>query len=132
MSRPPARISGFKGSVRQLFKDHSGTDVGKQAQLLADAQQSALGTLAAGEIVPLGAADRAQQDGVGILAHVDGLLGQAAASSVDGAAAGQNGGAVESVAELVAHLVHNIDCLGDDIGADAVAGNDRNFIIHGP
>ena len=116
--------------VGQLLEDDGGTDVGKQAQLLADAQQGTLGTLAAGEVVPLGAAHSAQQDGVGGLADVDGLLGQAAAGGVDGSAAGQDGLGGEGVAELLAHLVHDLHGLLHDVGTNAVAGDHSDIIIH--
>ena len=122
---------GLQGrGIGQLLEDDGGTDVGKEAQLLADAQQSTLRTLAAGEVVPLGAAHSAQQDGIGSLADVDGLLGQAAAGGIDGSAAGQHGLGGEGVAELVAHLAHDLHGLLHDVGADAVAGDHSDIVIH--
>ena len=76
-----------RGGVGQLLEQQGGTQVGEKAQGLPQAQQGAFGALVAGQVVPLPAAHGTQQHSVRGLADVDGLLGQAGAGGVDGAAA---------------------------------------------
>ena len=99
--------------------------VGEQAQRLAQGQQAVLGPLR--PAVPLGAADRAQEDGVGLAAGLERLRRQRLAAGVDGFAADQVGGEVEAVAEAVGDHVQHHARGGGDFGADAVAGQQDDF-----
>ena len=123
------RLQG--GGVRQLFKEQGGAEVGKQAQGLAQTQQSPLRPLVPGEGVPLPTAHSPQQDRVGGFAHIDGFLGQAAAGGVDGTASRQDLVVLEGVAKFFPYLVQHQQGLLHHVGADAVPGNDREFIVHG-
>ncbi|MNE73625.1 hypothetical protein D3C80_1696470 [compost metagenome] len=102
-----------------------GTQVGVQAHGLADGQQTLFG--ADRRAVPLGSADRAQQDGVGGQTGGLGLFGQGLAGRVDGGAADQVLGELEAVAVDVADAGQ--DPLGGqgDFRPDAVAGQDHDI-----
>ncbi|MNS93110.1 hypothetical protein D3C72_1272660 [compost metagenome] len=105
-------------------RDLQGAQVGVQAHGLADGQQALFGTDRGA--VPLGSADRAQQDGVGRQAGGLGVLGQGLAGRVDGGAADQVLGELEAVAVDVADAGQ--DTLGrqGDLRPDAVARQDHD------
>ena len=117
------------GRVGQRGEDLHGTQVRVQAQRLADAQQALLGTRLRGVGgIPLRTADRRQQHGVGRFGHAQRLVRQRGAARIDGAPAQQRLGVGERRIVLRAHRVQHLDALGDDLGADAVAGKQADVI----
>jgi hypothetical protein len=69
----PETISGLRvEALRQFRIDDGRAQVGEQVELLAEAQQAALGTLRAGQRVVLRTADGAEQHGVGGLREREG------------------------------------------------------------
>jgi hypothetical protein len=86
----PATTSGFR--VEALASSGyriAGRRLAKQAEVLADAQQAALGTQFARIVVPLRTADGAEQHGIGLLGQLLGRLGKGILGGIDGAAAKQ-------------------------------------------
>ena len=73
--------------VHQHRKALRGAQVGEEVQLLADAEEAALRPRLLREVVPLGPAHRAEEDGVGLLAEPEGGVRQGPAGGVDGGAA---------------------------------------------
>ena len=107
------------------------TQVGVEAQILPDGEQSGLrALLGIGRVAPLGTAHRTQQNGVAGLAGLGGAVGVALAHRVNGAAAHEHVGVGKGVAELLAHLLQNLDGLPHYFGADAVAADESDFVIH--
>ncbi|MNR32274.1 hypothetical protein D3C85_1498440 [compost metagenome] len=106
-------------------RDLQGTQVGVQAHDLADGQQALLRPNR--RAVPLGPADRAQQDGVGGQAGGFGRFGQSFAGRVDGGPADQVLGEVELVPIDVADAGQDPLGCGCDFRADAVAGQDHDI-----
>ena len=103
--------------------------VDKQAERSAQAEQRLLRTLGARHIVPLGAAYRAEQHRIRILADLDGLIGQRDAILVDRAAACEDLLEIELVAELLTDLIEHEHSLGDNLRTDAVPLQQCNFIL---
>ena len=94
-------------------------EVGEQAEALAQAEQALLGPRLVGiGRVPLRAADRGEQHGVGAAAGGERLVGQRRAVGVDRGAAEQ----VLLELELDADRVEDLDRRRRDLGADPVAG----------
>ena len=100
--------------------------VGEQVEILADAQQSRLRADLVGHLVPLGAADGAEQDGGGGVRLPHGLLGDGHAVLVDCRPAREVRLRLEPgrVARLVEQGDQPLD-LGHDLDADAVAGQEQ-------
>ena len=105
--------------------------VDEQTERGAQTEQRLLRTLFTWNLVPLRAADRAEQHGIRVLADLDGLLGQRNAVLVDGAAACEDFLKIELVAELFADLVEHEHRFGYDFRADTVALDNSNIVIHG-
>ncbi|MPM77111.1 hypothetical protein SDC9_124111 [bioreactor metagenome] len=107
-----------------------GTEIGVKPQVLADGQQALFRAQGGGQIVPFGAAHRAQQHRVAGSAQRGGSLGIGGSGGVDGAAAQQHIGVGEAVTKFLAHRVQHPDGLGNHLGADTVAPDQRDFVIH--
>ena len=120
-----------RAGIRQRLVHLRRAQVDKQAERGAQAEQRLLRTLFTRNLVPLRAADRAEQHGICLLADLDGLLGQRDAVLVDRAAARKDFLKIELVAELLADLIEHEHSLGDDLRADAVALYYCDIIIHG-
>ena len=120
-----------RAGIRQRLVHLRRTQVDEQAQCGAQTEQRLLRTLSTRHIVPLGAAYRAEQHGIRILADLDGLIGQRDAVLVDRAATRKDLLKIEAVAELLADLIEYEHGLGYDLRADAVALYHCDIIIHG-
>ena len=120
-----------RAGIRQRLVHLRRAQVDKQAERGAQAEQRLLRTLFTRNLVPLRAADRAEQHGICLLADLDGLLGQRDAVLVDRAAARKDFLKIELVAELLADLIEHEHSLGDDLRTDAVALYYCDIIIHG-
>ena len=107
------------GADQRRARPHR-AQVGVQAHPLAQPEQALLGARRVGVGgVPLRAADRAEQDGVGGAAGLEHLVGEGGAVRVDRAAADQ------ALVELeLAERLEQLRRGGDDLGADPVAGQD--------
>ena len=119
-----------RGSAGQLGPDLGGAVVGVDAHTGTQSQQTLLGPLRAGNVVPLGAAHRAQKDAVGGQAFVKLALGQGVAVFVNGAAAHVHIGIGKFVSVQLGNLIQNHQRLADDLGTDAVAADHGNTFLH--
>jgi hypothetical protein len=121
----PATTSGL--SVEALassgIKDRR-AQVGKQAKLLANAEQTTLGTLRAWQVVPLRAPDGTEQDRVGGLGEALRGLRVRLTGGIDRAAAEQRFFQLTAQVERLQHA-HRF---GHDFRADTVAG--KNADLH--
>ncbi|MPM98350.1 hypothetical protein SDC9_145535 [bioreactor metagenome] len=83
-----------------------------------------------GQRFPLRPADGAKQHGVARLADANGILRQGNARFVDGTAAHQNPGVGQGKAKPLRRRVQYANRFIDDFGADTVAADDRDVVIH--
>ena len=123
----PATSSGFRlEACGQLRIADRRAQVGEQAELLAQAQDGLLGAQRALELVVLPVADGAEQHRVGGLAPAPASL-----RAADGRAPRRRRRrpARSPISKLQVERVEHLDRLGDDLGADAVAGQDCD--LHG-
>ena len=104
--------------------------VDEQAERRAQAEQRFFRAFFARHLVPLWAADCAEQHGIRAFADLDGLLGQRDAVCVDRAAAREHLLIMEGVAELLTDFIQHLHGLGHDLRADAVALDDCDMIFH--
>ena len=108
-----------------------GAQVRVQAQVLADGQQGGLGPLVrVAGVAPLGTAHRAQQHRIAGPALLRRAVGIGLAHRVDGTAAHHHVCKFKAVAELGTHGLHDLDRLAHHLGADAVAPDQRDLIVH--
>ena len=120
-----------QGAGRGQVREHpGGPDVGVQPHGAPELQQAPLRPLVGGLVIPLGAAHGAQQHAVGLHASLQAGVRQGHAEGVDGIAA--HGGVLigKGVAEFGGHGVQHGHGFGHDLGADAVALDDGNRLIH--
>ena len=113
----------------EAFVEAGRTQVAEEFVALSQGEQRAhFGAGLVRERVPLRAAHGAEQNGVGPVAGLDGFVGQRPAAGVDGGAADQALVAGDREAEFLRRCVHDLQCLGHDFGADAVAGEDGDVM----
>ena len=122
------------GGVGQGRVAGSGAEIGEETEVLPEWKKcAALGLDVGRKIFPLGAADGAEEDGIGLFAGCDGVLWER--SLVVG---GVEGGAANEVV-AVGDLEIEFCCGGfedfqgniHDFGANAVAGENRDRMGHG-
>ena len=107
----------------EFRKAEAGTEIGKKPEVLAERQKStALGLLVRGEVFPLGAANRSEQDRIALLADAEGLCGKGLAGPVDRRAADEGGGFGQRESEFLLDDPEDLGGLGHDFGSDAVSG----------
>ncbi len=102
--------------------------VGKQVQLLAQAQQAGLGTDLVGHLVPLRPADRAEDDGISGLGLGEDFLGERRAVLVDRDAATQRLLDLELGLGLLGQERDQPVDLGHQLGTDTVAGEEEQVM----
>ena len=107
--------------MAQRRKNFSRAQIGKKAQRAADGQKALFGAVIAGLVVPLGAADGAEQHCVGRLTGCLRLFRERHTGGVDGAAAEQLIIIRKRKAELFTGFVQHFQRLVHDFRADAVA-----------
>jgi hypothetical protein len=116
MSRP-AISSGLRlEAPNQLFVADGGAEIGKQAQVLAQAEDGLLRTQRTVQLVVLPVADSAEKYRVGLFGQLQGGFWQRVPVCFVGGAAHQGGFHFERQVQYVEDL-HG---LGDDFGANAV------------
>ena len=115
---------------RQLRPDLGRAAVGVQPHAGAQAQQAFFGAFVAGQPLPFGAADGAQQHAVGRFAFFQFRFGQRVAEFVDGFAAHVGAGVGEGMAVFGGDLIQHAHSLGDDLGAGAVAVDQGDVFLH--
>ena len=108
-------------SIDQRVEHLGRTQVREEVHLLAQAQQAALGLL--GEVggVPLRAADRTEQHGIGLESSLHGVVAERHAVLVERGATDQVLGDVEADRALLAHPGNDLADFVHHLGADAVA-----------
>jgi hypothetical protein len=121
--QPGDQLGLEAGGAHQLLVADGGAEVGKQPQVLAQAQDGLLGTQRAVELVVLPVADGAEQYGVGLFGELERGVRQRVAMGFVGGAADQGGLHLEF---QVQHL-EDLDGLGHDFGADAVTRQNCDF-----
>ena len=119
------------GGVDELREDVGGARLAKTPRPARRPRRPCSGRCSAGS-VPLVAADRGQEDGVGGLAGGEGLGGgEGDAVGVDGGAADERLGEVEFDVVLGADLLKHFLRHLHDLGADAVAGKEGDVVVFG-
>ena len=123
-------IGSQRAFVRQNGVDLRGAQVREKPQRGADLQKSLLRADLRGQVIPLGAAHRAEKHGVGGEAPGLCLLRQGHARFVDGGAADEVFGEMEGMPEFFRRFFE--DCHGafHDLGADAVSLQQSNIVFH--
>ena len=115
------------GRVRQRRIADGGPQIREKPQILAQTQEPSLGPLRIGNLVPFRAAHRAEKDGIRSFRLFHGGVRDRLAMGVIGAAADEILLDFElSAAGLAEPCDHAFD-LGHDLGADAVAGKEKQF-----
>ncbi len=122
---------GTQGRVgRERGVGDGGAEIGVAAEGVANLEEAGLGTLVRGERVEFFVADRAEQDGVGFEAGVEGGGGQRRAGGRDGDSAEEQRDEGEVVAAELGDGLEDVDGFVGDFGADAVAGEDGYLETH--
>ena len=117
-----------RGGVGERRIADGRAQVGEQAEVLAQPQKPGLGAYRVGHAVPLGAADGAEDDRVGLLRLLHRGVGDGDAVLVVGGAADEVGlGRELGAARLVEEVDDALD-LGDGFNADPVAGKEEQVI----
>jgi hypothetical protein len=114
------------GSVGQLLVADRRTEVGEQAQVLAQSQDGLLRTELALQLVVLPVAHGAEQHGIGPLRQLERGLRQRMAVPV----IGQPADVGEFQLELEVQDLQDLDGLVDDFGADAISPSNLTTIIY--
>ncbi len=130
MSSPPARISGFRGR-RPPAAQRAGRGGGwrRAPGPSAGPAGARSGRWSPGRVSHFQPPYGPQKDRVGGLAHVDGLLGQAGAGGVNGAAVYQDLFGSGRVAELLPHLVQDQEGLLHHVGGRCRPRGSRQVCI---
>ena len=116
-------------SALQRLKNFSRPQVRIQPQRAADAEQSRLRALAAGQGIPLPAADRAEQHGIRLFAGLHRLLRQRLACCIDCAASHELLVIGKAEAEFLSRRVEHLDGLRHNFRADPIAAQDDYVIL---
>ena len=106
------------------------TQVGEQAQLRTNLQQTALGTDIAFDPVPFRPSYRAQQHRIGLARALQGLVGQRHAVLVDGRATDDVLGQFEAELEPVVGQLQHLDRFRHDFRTDTVTGENQDLLAH--
>ncbi len=110
----------------QRIKAQRGAEIGKQAQLLADAEQAALRAHRIIQRLPFRAADRTEQDGIGLMCFLQRLGGQGGAGLVIGRAADERMLRFELHAAVGGEPAKDFHSFANDFRANAVAGKQKD------
>ncbi len=115
------QIGAQRRVLRQRRIGFDRAQVGEQLKVLADFEQSLLRANCRRRVIPLGTADRAQQNRVGLLGGAQRLIGQRRAGLVDGDSADQRVFEAEFVPVLRGDFLQHGNRRRRHLNADAVA-----------
>ena len=105
-----------------------GTDVGEQAQILAQPQQPRFGAFVVGHLVPLRPADGTEDDRVCGLGLVHGGVGDRHLMGVVAGAANKSFFGLERAHAVGVHPRDELFDFSHHFGADAIAGKQKEFV----
>ena len=124
---PLDQLALQRGGIGQRRIADGGPQVGVEREILAQAQQAGLGPHGEGHAVPFGAADGAEQHGVGGMRQRDVGIADRRAMRVIGRAADEPALDLEGGDPLRIPPAQDLLDLGQNLGADAVAGQEEEF-----
>ena len=114
--------------VGELGVAKGGAQVGEEAEMLSEREKGrAFGLFVGRKGFPFGAADGAEEDGVGVFADVEGLFWKRFSVDVDGDSADAGFGGIEGEPELGPCDIENAEGFGHDFRSDSVTGEDSDF-----
>ena len=130
MSTPSMRSARKRRGLLEAGLDGDRAQVGVEPQHLADLEQALLRAHRRGWVIPLGTADRAEEDRVALEHQVEVLVAHRLAVGVDGDAASEHVGPLDAEAELLGGGIKNGQRRLHDLRADAVA-RDLDDVVDG-
>ena len=114
-----------RGGIHQRVQHNGRAQIGEQIQFLAQAQNGDFRAHVEAQLVPLRAADGAEQDGVRFLRLGHHAVGDRGAARVDGGTADDVLGHVEGDHAAAVHPVDHAADFAHHFGADAVTRQDQ-------
>ena len=109
--------------MSQLGKADTGTEIGKESEVLAERKQrSALGLLVGRQSLPLGAADRTEEDRIALLANLERFGGERLSGCINRGSPDRHRGLLEFKSELLLDGPEDLGGLGHDFGSNAISG----------
>ena len=115
---------------RELRVHRHRTHVGEQSERLANAEQPLFWTNRGARIVPRGAAHSAEEHCIARATDGDRRIGKRITRGVDRRAADQRRCHLEGVPPPCGHRLQHTNALGNDLGADAIARQQRDPCTH--
>ena len=107
----------------EAVEGFNGTDIGKEAKLLTHSEEALFGAHLGGRIVvEFWVANGSEEDGIAIQAELMGLGWIRVTHSIDSMSAANAVFVMEFVAVLLADSFGDLESLGNDFRANAVAG----------
>ena len=131
MSRPDDHFGLERGRVFQRIEAHRRAQVREQLEILAQAQEAALGFLVERIVVPFGPADRAEQHRVRRMRELHRGFADGVAFGVERGAAHERVLDLEFEPAVLGHPGQHAFGLGHHLRSDTVAGQHQNFVAHG-
>ena len=131
MSRPSTQLALERGGVGERRIADRGTQIGEQLEVLAQAQQAGLGALVVRHAVPFRPADRAEHHRVGGLRALAWSRPRSPrrARRRRSRRRGRSRSRMAAAARAFTQATTLLD-LGHHFGADAVAGEQEEFVGH--
>jgi len=118
-----------RGCMGEFGQAEAGAKVRKEAEMLAQREErAALGLLVRGEIFPLGAANRTEEDRIGLLADLQRLRRKGLPGTINRRTTDQGRGLLKLKSELFLNDAEDFGGLCHDFGSDAVSGQHCNAI----
>ena len=106
----------------EAIESFNGTDVGKETKLLTHGEETLFGAhLGGGIIIEFWVANSSEEDGIAIQAELMGLSRIRVTHGIDSMSAANAVFVMEFVAVLLADSFGDLESLGDDFRANAVA-----------
>jgi len=114
--------------VGELWEADGGAEICVKGEVFAEGEEGgALWLLIGWESFPLGTANGAEEDGVSGTACLERGLGEGVAAGIDGGAADEALGEIESERKFFSDGGEDAEGFCHDLGADTVAGEYGNF-----
>src|SRR5882724_7026805 len=115
----------------QRLQQFYGTNINVESEPLPQRQQAALRAFANRKRIPLGPADRAKENGVGLMARVQSGVGKRRSSRIDRGAANRKFRKIKLMMELMRSFAEHGNGGPSHLRADAVSGKQNNGLLHG-